>query len=76
MKRMIDTYELIPLLRKNHPDCNFYFVVGGDILTTISTWPGWEYMMNEVEFIIFPRAGFDTHNQPMPKKYTLSHYIP
>ena len=69
MKRMIDTYELIPMLRERHPDCEFHFVVGGDILTTISTWTGGDYMLNEVKFIIFPRKGFNISEQPMPKEY-------
>ena len=76
MKRMIRTSELIPLFQQKHPECQFHFVIGGDILTTISNWEGWEYLMNEVNFIIFPRIGFDASEQPMPQKYILSDYIP
>ena len=36
--RMIETYEMISELEKMHQASKFYFVVGGDILTTIGTW--------------------------------------
>ena len=36
--RMIETYEMISELETMYPSNKFYFVVGGDILSTIGTW--------------------------------------
>ena len=36
--RMIETYEMFMELENMYPSSKFYFVVGGDILSTIGTW--------------------------------------
>ena len=75
-QRMIPTAELISMFKEKHKGCQFHFVVGGDILSTINTWEEHEKLMKEVNFIIFPRRGFDLNESILPTNYYLSSYIP
>ena len=43
-------------LKKQYPDYDFYFAVGGDMLATLDTWHRWEELIKETSFIAFSRG--------------------
>lgn len=43
-------------LKKQYPDYDFYFAVGGDMLATLDTWYKWEELIKETSFIAFSRG--------------------
>ena len=54
----------------------FYFVVGGDILSTIGTWGNAKQLLENVHFIVVPRKGYSLSSQIVPKKYYFCSYFP
>ena len=53
----------IRLLRRKF-NYNFYFVIGADNLRDLEKWHDFEYLKENVEFILIKRAGFELTNNP------------
>ena len=53
------TFDTINLLKEKYPNDNFYFVIGGDMLSTLDTWYNWQELIKTVPFIAFCRKGLD-----------------
>lgn len=53
-----DTVELIPILHNKYPKDDFTFIMGSDQLSQFTKWGSWEKLLNELPFLIVPRAGF------------------
>jgi nicotinate-nucleotide adenylyltransferase len=51
----IPTYFLMKELEKIHPDMNFYFMIGSDLLSTLHIWDEGPKLLEEINFIIFQR---------------------
>lgn len=51
------TIDTINLLRKKHPNDNFFVTIGGDMLSTLDTWYNWQELIKKVSFIAFKRDG-------------------
>lgn len=51
------TVDTIKLLKEKYPDDNFYFVIGGDMLSSLDTWYDWQELIKTVSFIAFNREG-------------------
>ncbi len=43
-------------LKKQYPDYDFYFAIGGDMLATLDTWYKWDELIKETSFIAFSRG--------------------
>lgn len=52
------TVDTVKLLKEKYPNDNFYFVIGGDMLSTLDTWYNWEELIKIIPFIVFSRCGF------------------
>lgn len=53
-----NTITLIPLLHKHYPKHKFTFIVGTDQLPTFTKWGRWQELLQELPFLVVPRAGF------------------
>lgn len=51
------TFDTVCKLEKNYPDRKFYFVIGGDMLTSLHTWYRYEELIKKIDFIAFKRKG-------------------
>ena len=57
------TVDTIKQLKNKYPNDNFFFVIGGDMLSTLDTWYNWQELIKLTSFIAFKRQGlsdFDT----------------
>ena len=55
----IPTYNLLNTLEEIHPFCDFYFVMGSDLLPSLKLWQKGEQMFENFKFILIPRDGSD-----------------
>jgi len=51
------TMELIDYLKDKHPDCQFSFVIGSDLIDDIPKWKSAERLMRECSFLLVVRYG-------------------
>ena len=71
--RSIPTYYLINLLEEKYQDCEFYFVLGSDLLPSFRRWEKGDTMLEMFKFIIIPREGFeDLDDSLYPNTYIKS----
>lgn len=49
--------DTVKLLKEKHPNDKFYFVIGGDMLSSLDTWYNWQELIKLVSFIAFRREG-------------------
>ena len=52
------TYHTLKELRKQEPDCEFYFLTGADSLTYLDTWYRWEDILDMCQFVATNRPGY------------------
>ncbi len=50
------TYHTMKYLREEHPDDIFYFCMGSDLLADFHKWNDWEALVEENNFVIYPRG--------------------
>ena len=59
--------DTVKLLKEKHPSDKFYFVIGGDMLSSLDSWYNWQELIKLVPFIAFKREGQlsfdDDHNR-------------
>ena len=53
------TFDTVCLLEEKYPNEKFYFVCGGDMITSLNTWYKWDRLIKKVGFIAFKRQGED-----------------
>jgi len=53
------TVNTIKKLKQKYPDTTFYFILGSDNLNDLEKWFDFEYLKNNVEFIIYERGGYN-----------------
>lgn len=67
---MIPTYSLLNTLEETHPELDFYFVLGSDLLPSFNRWDHGEEMIEQKKFIIIPREGYeDIEDHLYPRNY-------
>lgn len=59
------SYDTIQLLKQRHPDCEYYFIIGGDMVDYLSTWHRIDELIHEVQFVGVARPGY-TKETPYP----------
>lgn len=52
------TVDTVKALRQRHEDCDFWLVVGADILQETHKWKDWEGLMAMVRLVVVGRAGY------------------
>jgi len=66
---MIPTYTLFEKLWDEHRGCDFYFVIGADLVPTLLTWDFGPKFVKEVQFIIYQRKGYEYDPKDLPSMY-------
>lgn len=59
------SYDTIQLLKQRHPDYEYYFIIGGDMVDYLSTWHRIDELIHEVQFVGVARPGY-TKETPYP----------
>ncbi len=63
-----ETIHILPYLPKEH---SFSFIIGSDQLPTLHYWQGWEELLQQMPFFVFPRYGYP--NEPLyPNMHVIS----
>jgi nicotinate-nucleotide adenylyltransferase len=65
------TVDLIKELKQTHPDVDFIFCMGTDLVEKFRSWEEGEYMAENQEFIIMSRVGYCPEEKFYPKKYRI-----
>ena len=73
----IPTIELLDRYKVAHPNYEFWFVMGTDLIQDLHTWtPDFNKLINETKFLIFERPGFDQNelmkHKNWPKQYKVA----
>ena len=55
--------DIVRDFRKEYPDHKFFLVIGADNLDNLQKWHDFQFLKNEVEFIIVSRPGFELTNK-------------
>ncbi len=50
-KNSVDIYQTILDLREENPECDFYFIVGGDMISSLSAWPHIDELLELVTLV-------------------------
>eukprot|EP01016_Furgasonia_blochmanni_P053781 TRINITY_DN8759_c0_g1_i5.p1 TRINITY_DN8759_c0_g1~~TRINITY_DN8759_c0_g1_i5.p1 ORF type:complete len:193 (+),score=26.27 TRINITY_DN8759_c0_g1_i5:436-1014(+) len=58
-------------LKDENPGLEFYFIIGSDLLATLSKWFHAEKLLSEVNFLIFVRIGYKVEASLLPMKYII-----
>lgn len=75
------TFETISHLKEQHPDTEYYFVIGGDMVDYLPTWYNIEELVTLVSFVGIGRPGFKKESDypiiwvDVPETSTSSTYI-
>lgn len=57
------SYDLVNLLKKN-TNHFYHFLIGSDLLTDFSRWKNYKDLKKMVDFIVYPRKGFEANALP------------
>jgi nicotinate-nucleotide adenylyltransferase len=70
---LIPTAYLLQKLEKEFPEKEFYFIIGADLIASLSKWDEPEYLYETANIIIFNRIGYELDlsgkSYRIPKKY-------
>ena len=68
--RSIPTYYLMSVFEEKYPNCEFYFVLGSDLLPSFKRWEKGEIMIEDYKFVIIPREGYEDLDEDLyPRHY-------
>lgn len=74
-KPLSPTYVLVKSLEDAYRDFKFYFIIGSDLLSQIHTWNKTENLLNEIDFLVFNRIGYDVSQELYDKYLTRPNFI-
>jgi len=55
------TIDTIAYLKEKHPNVDFTLIMGADQLPSLHKWKNPDQLIKEVNFMVYPRPGFDHH---------------
>ncbi|WNC16823.1 nicotinate-nucleotide adenylyltransferase [Brevibacillus brevis] len=58
------TYDTMEQLVREHPDCRFSFIIGGDMVEILPSWHRYEELSRMIHFIGLARPGTDVKRVP------------
>jgi nicotinate-nucleotide adenylyltransferase len=58
------TIHTVDALREKHPDVDFAWIIGSDLLDELPSWHRWEDLRDAVEFLVVGRGA---HEHPLPE---------
>lgn len=68
-KQYFPTVELLNNIKKENPGKNFTFCMGTDLVPTLKKWEGGKKLVNNQDFIIIRRPGYEPDLDEYPKHY-------
>jgi nicotinate-nucleotide adenylyltransferase len=57
------TYDTILSLKAKHPNVDFYFIIGGDMVEYLPKWHRIEELVSLVQFVALARPGYSMQNE-------------
>jgi len=69
------TSQTLIYLTEKYPDHHFYIIIGSDSYQNLQQWKNGSFLMENYQFIIYPRPGFDISNA-LPGNMTLLENVP
>ena len=72
---MIPTFTLIKSLENLYQEYKFYFIIGKDLLFGLSSWDFSEKLVNEVNFLVFNRPGYQINEEIAAKYLSKSNFV-
>ncbi len=69
------TVDTIKALKEKYPEDEFYFVIGGDMLSTLDKWYNYKELIKETGFIAFARKSVEGFKKDIQKYRTLGAVI-
>lgn len=54
------SYDTMAKLTEREPDCEFYFIIGGDMIESLHTWHRIDELVKLVQFVGIGRPGYQT----------------
>src|SRR5690606_6529473 len=69
------TSQTLIYLTEKYPDHLFYITIGSDSYQNLQQWKNGSFLMENYQFIIYPRPGFDISNA-LPGNMTLLENVP
>lgn len=67
----MQTYDLVKKFSVDNPNCEFFFVMGTDLLDSMEKWGNGPKLKEEINFLIFLRTGYELNPELLPKNYIL-----
>lgn len=61
------TIDTIQLLHERHPNTDFYFIIGADMVNYLPKWERIEELARQITFLGVGRPGFDLHLDDLPE---------
>ena len=78
-QKKLYTYETMQALSQQHPDVKYYFIIGGDMMTSLSSWYRIDELKKIVTFIGVERVGYTNQEEVLslvlPQNELSSSYI-
>ena len=54
-----------------YKNCVFYFIIGSDLVGSLTYWDDGPNLLEEINFLIFCRQGYSISSEILPKSYTV-----
>ena len=67
LERPTYTVRMLEALRKRYPDAEFYLILGSDSLKQFHTWLRPDIVAQEVQLLVYPRAGYSIAEKDLPE---------
>jgi nicotinate (nicotinamide) nucleotide adenylyltransferase len=55
----LKSYDLLTALARAYPQADFSLIIGADLVPTLTSWGSAQRLLEEVHFVVVPRAGYD-----------------
>lgn len=68
------TYDTVIQLKKNYPDKQFYFIIGGDMVEYLPKWHKIDELLQLIQFVGVTRPGYSLHTPYAIKKIEIPEF--
>jgi nicotinate-nucleotide adenylyltransferase len=65
------TINTLTALRQKYPDYEFIIIMGADNFIQLKKWKDYEVLIDEYQFLIYPRPGFDLSKHDLTGNFTM-----
>lgn len=63
-KQSIPTFFCLQKLHEKYADCDFYWIIGTDLVKDLKSWDGGQELYDTTRWLIYPRPGYDLNDLP------------